>query len=117
MLFPLLLLLGFVPVCELTGRTIQERTRLAPQHMAVESIDMAIQTTVRASLASDPYLALQLHKIKVKVHNRVVYLDGEVEKEEQKQKAEQLARGVEKVRDVVNRLKVTGIEEVSGLFD
>ncbi|MFN4182606.1 MAG: BON domain-containing protein [bacterium] len=121
--YPLVLLavsvvyVAFLPVCEMTGRTITERTELAQKHMAVESIDMAIRTTVLASLASDPYLALQLKSIQVTVHNRVVYLDGEVEKDEQKKKAEEIARGVDKVRDVVNRLKVTGKEEVSGLFD
>ncbi len=113
----LVLAIGMGVACEGKGRTMRERTSLAPQHMAVESIDMAIQTTVLESLASDPYIALQLKNVKITVKNRVVILDGELETEEQKKKAEALARGVEKVRDVINNLKVSGKQEVTGLLE
>lgn len=103
--------------CYLFGRTMKERTKLAPEHMAVESIDMAIDATVKLSLVSDPEIALQMKNITVKVENRVVTLEGEIETEEQKQKAEALARSVAKVRDVINRLKVSGKREATGLFD
>lgn len=103
--------------CFLFGRTMKERTKLAPQYMAEESIDMAIDATVKLSLASDPEIALQMKNISVKVENRVVTLEGEIETEEQKKKAEALARSVAKVRDVINRLKVSGKQEVTGLFD
>jgi len=115
--FALVVVIGVGVACEGKGRTMRERTSLAPQHMAVESIDLAIQTTVLESLASDPYIALQLKNVKVTVKNRVVILDGELETEEQKKKAEALARGVEKVRDVINHLKVSGKQEVTGLLE
>lgn len=108
---------GIMAGCFLTGRTMKERTKLAPQYMAEESIDMAIDATVKLSLASDPEIALQMKNITVKVEKRVVTLEGEIETEEQKKKAEALARSVGKVRDVINRLKVSGKREATGLFD
>jgi osmotically-inducible protein OsmY len=103
--------------CFLVGRTMKERTKLAPQYMAEESIDMAIDATVKLSLTSDPEIALQMKNITVKVENRVVTLEGEIETEDQKKRAERLARGVAKVRDVINRMKVSGKHEATGLFD
>ena len=91
---------------------MRERTRLAPIRQAEKALDLSLQTAVKMALASDLELRLLLDKIQVRVENRVVFLEGEVETEEQKARAEKLARSVEKVRDVVNRLKVTGGSEV-----
>ena len=113
-----LLLIGALSLgCEGKGRTIKERTQLAPIKESLEALDMGIATGVRENLASDLNLRMQLDKIKVTVKSRTVILEGVVETDEQKKKAEQLARAVLHVRDVINKLTVSGKEEVTGIFD
>ena len=66
--------------------------------------DTAIHTKVKAALINDPII--QGTKMNVDVVRGMVYLDGAVNGEVAKQKAEEIARGVEGVRGVENNLIV-----------
>ncbi|MGH8103708.1 MAG: BON domain-containing protein [bacterium] len=103
--------------CEGRGRTARERTQLVPIRTSLDALDLGIQSGVRQNLASDLYIRMQLDKVKVTVKNRTVILEGVLETEEQKKKAEELARLVKDVRDVINKLTVSGKQEVTGIFD
>ena len=66
--------------------------------------DTAIHTKVKAALINDP--VTQGTKMNVDVVRGIVYLDGAVNGDVAKQKAEEIARGVEGVRGVENKLIV-----------
>lgn len=67
--------------------------------------DLATTAAVRAALALQKDFAL-LGEIRVQTEGGVVTLTGRVATEEQRRLAELIARGVQNVRDVVNRLEV-----------
>jgi osmotically-inducible protein OsmY len=66
--------------------------------------DAAITTAVKAKLAADG--DINPFNIDVDTNEGVVTLQGRVEKEEARSKAEQLARGTDGVSRVVNLIKV-----------
>lgn len=70
-----------------------------------ESIDDAgITTTVKAKLAAEKIATLT--RIDVDTNQGVVALNGTVQSESMKVRAEQIARQVKGVRDVINNLRV-----------
>jgi osmotically-inducible protein OsmY len=75
---------------------------LAAQKMAVS--DDAISDMVRRKLANDP--DVKGGRLDVEVKNGVVTLNGMVEQEKFKHKAEKLTRKIRGVKQVVNNLKV-----------
>lgn len=103
--------------CPGTGRTVKERTKSVQFEKSLEALDLGIKAGVQENLASDLYIRMQMDKIKVSVTHRVVVLEGVVETADQKKKAETLARAVMNVRDVINKLTVSGKQEVTGVFD
>jgi hyperosmotically inducible periplasmic protein len=66
--------------------------------------DKAIDRAVTHALID--YEPTNLHRIDVSADRGTVYLSGDVETNEQKEQAEQIARRVEGVRHVVNKLQV-----------
>jgi hypothetical protein len=71
--------------------------------------DAAIKAQVKAKLAADVG-ASTVTAVEVNVTNGVVTLAGPVRSEEERQKAEAAARGVEGVSSVNNNLQVSPIE-------
>ena len=59
---------------------------------------------VQRALADDE--DANLERVDVQVHDGIVYLDGELQQFEQKMRAGELARGVEGVNKVFNKIEV-----------
>ena len=76
-----------------TGRTLGENID-----------DAGITTTVKAKLAAEKIATLT--RIDVDTNQGVVALNGTVQSESMKVRAEQIARQVKGVRDVVNNLRI-----------
>jgi len=76
-----------------TGRTLGENID-----------DAGITTTVKAKLAAEKIATLT--RIDVDTNQGVVALNGTVQTESMKVRAEQIARQVKGVRDVINNLRV-----------
>ncbi|HEV3348435.1 MAG TPA: BON domain-containing protein [Methylomirabilota bacterium] len=76
-----------------TGRTLGENID-----------DAGITTTVKAKLAAEKIATLT--RIDVDTNQGVVALNGTVQTESMKMRAEQIARLVKGVRDVINNLRV-----------
>ena len=76
-----------------TGRTLGENID-----------DSGITTTVKAKLAAEKIATLT--RIDVDTNQGVVALNGTVQSESMKVRAEQIARQVKGVRDVINNLRV-----------
>jgi len=96
---PVLLVLGLaLAVACRPNQTLEGQTK-----------DAGIKAQVKAKLASDVGAAT-VTAIEVNVTNGVVTLAGPVHSDEEKQKAEAVARGVEGVRGVNNALQVMPIE-------
>jgi hyperosmotically inducible periplasmic protein len=76
-----------------TGRTLGENID-----------DAGITTTVKAKLAAEKIATLT--RIDVDTNHGVVALNGTVQSESMKVRAEQIARQVKGVRDVINNLRV-----------
>jgi len=76
-----------------TGRTLGENID-----------DAGITTTVKAKLAAEKIATLT--RIDVDTNQGVVALNGTVQTESMKMRAEQIARQVKGVRDVINNLRV-----------
>ncbi|MEW6325952.1 MAG: BON domain-containing protein [Nitrospirota bacterium] len=66
--------------------------------------DATITASVKSRLVADQ--ASDLFRVDVDTTNGVVYLNGVVESDAQKQRAEDIARLVQGVEDVVNNLEV-----------
>ena len=66
--------------------------------------DSFVTTKVKSKLIGD--LALKGFTIKVDTENGVVHLTGGVDSATQKQRAEELARGTEGVKNVVNEILI-----------
>ena len=66
--------------------------------------DATITASVKSTLVADK--AANLTRVDVDTNNGVVALNGVVESGEQKTRAEQLARRVDGVRNVVNNLQI-----------
>jgi osmotically-inducible protein OsmY len=79
------------------------------QTLEGQTKDAGIKAQVKAKLASDVGAAT-VTAIEVNVTNGVVTLAGPVHSDEEKQKAETVARGVEGVKGVNNALQVMPIE-------
>ena len=80
--------------CEaLTGQTLGENID-----------DTNLTAYVKASLAGDKMV--NLTRISVQTTNGVVHLAGVVSSDEEKARAEEIARGVRGVKDVVNNIQV-----------
>lgn len=74
---------------------------------AGENVDDATVTaSVKAKLVSDRIA--NLTRVDVDTNNGTVYLNGTVNSVEEKVQAEQIARGVEGVKDVINNLRIAG---------
>lgn len=92
--------LGCVAALFITGCASTEESRSTGQVID----DTAIHTKVKAALVNDPVVAGTA--INVDVERGVVTLDGAVNGDVEKQKAGDIARGVEGVRSVSNNLVV-----------
>lgn len=68
--------------------------------------DAFISAKVKAALIADP--DVKALDINVETMDKVVYLAGAAQTEEQKARAEQIARGIEDVKSVVNHIKTPG---------
>lgn len=90
-------------VVDETARPDPEVTRLA-QRVADLELESAIQDALRRSGLTNA------GAIQVKVEDRVVALDGSVDDAEVKRRADHLARSMEGVQEVTNRLTVVGGE-------
>ena len=66
--------------------------------------DAALKSQIKAKLQDQA--AAGLANVDVDIKDGVVELTGVVEKAEQKQRASQVVRAIEGVRDVVNRIEV-----------
>lgn len=66
--------------------------------------DATLTASVKAQLVADK--ASNLLRVDVDTNNGIVYLNGTVESNEQRERAEQLARRVDGVKRVVNNLQV-----------
>jgi len=66
--------------------------------------DQSVNSSVKAALAADK--SVDSTRIAVETRDRVVYLKGKVESEEQKTRAEQIVFKVSGVRGVANQLEV-----------
>lgn len=92
--FPLVALIWTLAGCQaLTGRTLGQNID-----------DTNVTAAVKTQLARDKVSSLT--RIDVDSTGGVVSLNGTVESPEQKSRAEQIARGVGGVKDVVNNLQV-----------
>ena len=67
--------------------------------------DATLTARVKTKLVSDK--AANLTRIDVDTNNGIVYLNGSVQTPQQKAKAEDLARGTDGVKKVVNNLQVS----------
>jgi len=72
--------------------------------------DKLNELRIKASLIADQSTGLM--EISVEVHEGVAVLQGEVQREEQKRTAEELAYEVEGIHDVVNELRVVKGDEI-----
>lgn len=97
--FVIVLLASFLATQPLHART------------AGDVVDDSIITTKVKALLFDEDLVRGL-KISVKTYDGEVTLTGGVESVEQKQRAEEIARSVDGVREVNNLLKIEGGEEL-----
>ena len=68
------------------------------------SVDDSITKSVLEALVEDRQM--NLVRVDVETEAGTVYLRGEVDTAEHKVRAEQLARGIQGVKEVVNKLKV-----------
>jgi hyperosmotically inducible protein len=92
----LLLVVAFMPGCRsMTGRSVGR---------VID--DKTITAKVKTKLVEDK--AANLTRIGVTTVNGVVYLDGAVDQVNQKVRAEEFARQVEGVANVVNNIQITG---------
>ncbi|MGH7828150.1 MAG: BON domain-containing protein [Candidatus Binatia bacterium] len=92
--FPLVALIWTLAGCQtLTGRTLGQNID-----------DTNLTAAVKTQLARDKVSSLT--RIDVDSTGGVVSLNGTVESPEQKSRAEQIARGVGGIKDVVNNLQV-----------
>ena len=66
--------------------------------------DATLTASVKAQLVADK--AANLVRVDVDTNNGVVYLNGTVDSNDQRERAEQLARRVDGVKRVVNNLQV-----------
>ena len=88
------LLVMFLMSCQaMTGKTAGQNVD-----------DSTITASVKSTLVADK--AANLTRIDVDTNNGVVALNGVVESPDQKARAEQLARRVDGVRNVINNLQV-----------
>ena len=76
--------------------------------------DRAIQAAIITALRADPILAQ--FKLKVEVHRGRVILSGVVAREKMKEKAEELARATEGVKEVLNQIEVDESLEFMDFF-
>jgi osmotically-inducible protein OsmY len=90
-----LLTFALVGCTSMTGKTTSENID-----------DASITAAVKTRLASEKVATLT--KIDVDTNKGTVYLTGNVENPEMKQRAADLARSVKGVREVVNNLKIQG---------
>lgn len=74
--------------------------------MADQVADRQLASAVRSLLDSDPQLSRAA--VDVAVRDGVVTLTGRVDKERDRQRAEQLARSAGATRDVRNLIRVSG---------
>ncbi len=97
---------GMPTLCTLAMGTLTLVAFVAPVAQAADAgvvlDDSVITTKVKAQLLEDP--ATKAHQIKVKTYHGVVQLSGFVDSSESQSRAAEIARGVEGVKDVRNRL-------------
>jgi hyperosmotically inducible periplasmic protein len=84
--------------------------------VACAQSDPGITTAVKAKMAADD--TVKSYRIDVDTKDRVVTLNGKVDTEAARERAVQLARGTDGVRDVVDRLTVEpGVTPTTGIDD
>jgi hyperosmotically inducible periplasmic protein len=86
------------------GQTIPQLDQLAPPAAGARGADLALADRVKAALTTAPDLQFQV--IDVVVSNGVVLLQGTAETPADRDKAGQIASGVEGVKSVENQIAV-----------
>jgi hyperosmotically inducible protein len=83
--------------------------------VACAQTDAGITTNVKSKMAADD--TVKAHEINVDTNNGVVTLTGDVDSAIAKERAVQIARTTDGVREVVDNLTVTESAPTGGLFD
>ena len=101
---PLVFSLLLVPPVVSTGTSISTGISMAAESAGEYIDDAKITTTVKAKLAADK--AANLTRISVETTNNVVSLTGQVDSKDQKERAEKIAKQVNGVKRVNNKLRI-----------
>ena len=83
--------------------------------VACAQTDAGITTNVKSKMAADD--TVKAYQINVDTSNGVVTLSGDVDSSLAKERAVQIARNTDGVRDVVDKVTVTESAPTGGLFD
>jgi hyperosmotically inducible periplasmic protein len=83
--------------------------------VACAQTDAGITTNVKSKMAADD--TVKAHQINVDTRNGVVTLSGDVDSSVAKERAVQIARNTDGVRDVVDNISVTESAPTGGLYD
>jgi hyperosmotically inducible protein len=83
--------------------------------VACAQTDAGITTNVKSKMAADD--TVKAHEINVDTRNGVVTLSGDVDSPIAKERAVQIARGTDGVREVVDNMTVTESAPTGGLYD
>jgi|SoiMethySBSTD1v2_1073268.scaffolds.fasta_scaffold638250_2 hyperosmotically inducible protein len=83
--------------------------------VACAQTDAGITTNVKSKMAADD--TVKAHEINVDTKNGVVTLSGDVDSSIAKERAVQIARGTDGVREVVDNMTVTESAPTGGLYD
>jgi hyperosmotically inducible periplasmic protein len=89
-----------------TGTTMKERASNAADSMREGAENIRLHATLEAKLAQSEHLSALM--INTDVKDGVAIMDGEVETEAQRELATQLAKSIDGIVEVDNRLEVTG---------
>lgn len=116
-LIPLVYLLSIASTCGVTPtqqKVVQSSAPVPGLKEALIAKDRAIEAAIITALRSDPILAQ--FKLGVEVHRGRVILTGVVAREKMKEKAEELARATEGVKEVLNQIEVDQSLEFMDFF-
>jgi hyperosmotically inducible periplasmic protein len=83
--------------------------------VACAQTDAGMTTNIKSKMAADD--TVKAHQINVDTRNGVVTLSGDVDSSLAKERAVQIARNTDGVRDVVDNISVTESAPTGGLYD
>ena len=99
-----------LPIAALAVAAVLASTSCRPsQTLERQTDDAAIEAKIKAKLATDVGAAT-ITSVEVNVTNGVVTLAGPVQTQDERQKIEAVARGIEGVRSVTNNIQVSAPE-------